>query len=54
MIKFNALHKILNLATLFEQVTSKPIVIYPNSGETYDAVQKKWVVSQKVSIHAYA
>lgn len=26
-------------------VTAKPIVIYPNSGETYDAVSKKWVLS---------
>lgn len=29
----------------FLQVTSKPIVIYPNSGEAYDADKKKWVVS---------
>ena len=27
------------------QVTTKPIVIYPNSGETYDADLKEWVVS---------
>lgn len=27
------------------QVTTKPIVIYPNSGETYDADHKEWVVS---------
>ncbi|OAY27979.1 hypothetical protein MANES_15G031300v8 [Manihot esculenta] len=26
------------------KVTSKPIVIYPNSGETYDAQLKEWVV----------
>ncbi|XP_047311582.1 homocysteine S-methyltransferase 3-like [Impatiens glandulifera] len=24
-------------------VTAKPVVIYPNSGESYDAVSKKWV-----------
>lgn len=27
------------------QVTSKPILIYPNSGERYDADRKEWVVS---------
>ena len=27
------------------QVTSKPIVIYPNSGETWDGEKKQWVVS---------
>lgn len=27
------------------QVTTKPIVIYPNSGEKYDAERKEWVVS---------
>lgn len=28
----------------FLQVSKKPIVIYPNSGERYDAEQKQWVV----------
>lgn len=32
------------LGKLIWQVTSKPIVIYPNSGETYDAQLKEWVV----------
>ncbi|KAF7151068.1 hypothetical protein RHSIM_Rhsim02G0027800 [Rhododendron simsii] len=27
------------------KVTTKPVLIYPNSGETYDAEQKQWVVS---------
>lgn len=27
------------------QVTSKPILVYPNSGETYDGEKKEWVVS---------
>ena len=27
------------------QVTNKPIVVYPNSGEHYDPVIKQWVVS---------
>lgn len=27
------------------QATNKPILIYPNSGETYDANTKEWVVS---------
>lgn len=31
------------------KVTSKPIVIYPNSGETYDAQLKEWVKSSGVS-----
>jgi uncharacterized membrane protein YwzB len=26
-------------------VTTKPIAIYPNSGETYDGDRKEWVVS---------
>lgn len=29
----------------FLQVTTKPILIYPNSGETYDADRKEWLVS---------
>jgi S-methylmethionine-dependent homocysteine/selenocysteine methylase len=27
------------------QVTSKPIVVYPNSGECYDGIKKEWIVS---------
>ncbi|KAK1267535.1 Homocysteine S-methyltransferase 2 [Acorus gramineus] len=30
------------------EVTSKPIIIYPNSGETYDADRKEWVESTGV------
>ncbi|KAJ1433099.1 Homocysteine-binding domain [Sesbania bispinosa] len=33
------------LIVLLKQVTTKPIVIYPNSGETYDGEQKEWVVA---------
>lgn len=28
----------------FLQVTDKPVLVYPNSGETYDAETKEWVV----------
>ncbi|XP_022849510.1 homocysteine S-methyltransferase 2-like isoform X1 [Olea europaea var. sylvestris] len=33
----------------FLQVTTKPILIYPNSGETYDADRKEWLPSNGVS-----
>jgi S-methylmethionine-dependent homocysteine/selenocysteine methylase len=33
-----------NLVAL-PQVTDKPILIYPNSGERYDGEKKEWVVS---------
>ncbi|XP_058106194.1 homocysteine S-methyltransferase 2-like isoform X2 [Magnolia sinica] len=32
-----------------KKVTDKPILIYPNSGETYDADRKEWVASTEVS-----
>ncbi|KAJ4968241.1 hypothetical protein NE237_014942 [Protea cynaroides] len=32
-----------------KEVTTKPVLVYPNSGETYDAVHKEWVVSTGVS-----
>ncbi|KAG0464284.1 hypothetical protein HPP92_020353 [Vanilla planifolia] len=32
-----------NLILSIIKVTDKPILIYPNSGETYDAVSKQWV-----------
>ncbi|KAL3828771.1 hypothetical protein ACJIZ3_017573 [Penstemon smallii] len=32
-----------------QRVTSKPILVYPNSGETYDADRKEWVASKGVS-----
>nr|P56707.1 RecName: Full=Selenocysteine methyltransferase; Short=SECYS-MT; Short=SECYS-methyltransferase [Astragalus bisulcatus]WBT04608.1 SMT [synthetic construct]CAA10368.1 selenocysteine methyltransferase [Astragalus bisulcatus] len=31
-----------DLILLLKKVTAKPIVIYPNSGETYDAIRKEW------------
>ncbi|KAH0994085.1 hypothetical protein GBA52_005568 [Prunus armeniaca] len=33
------------LVSSIRKVTSKPIVIYPNSGETYDGLTKQWVQS---------
>ncbi|KAK1313665.1 Homocysteine S-methyltransferase 2 [Acorus calamus] len=36
------------LITSVQKVTSKPIIIYPNSGETYDADRKEWVESTGV------
>lgn len=32
-----------------QKVTAKPIVVYPNSGETWDAINKEWVPSTGVS-----
>ncbi|GFP86017.1 homocysteine s-methyltransferase 3 [Phtheirospermum japonicum] len=37
------------IADSCEQVTTKPILIYPNSGETYDANTKEWVPSTGVA-----
>ncbi|KAL1832823.1 hypothetical protein DCAR_0102842 [Daucus carota subsp. sativus] len=34
---------ISDLITSIKKVTTKPILIYPNSGETYDAQKKEWV-----------
>ncbi|KAL8100779.1 homocysteine S-methyltransferase 2-like [Apium graveolens] len=34
---------ISDLITSIKKVTTKPILIYPNSGETYDAERKEWV-----------
>ncbi|KAK9086932.1 hypothetical protein Syun_029326 [Stephania yunnanensis] len=31
-----------------KKVIDKPIVVYPNSGETYDATRKKWIKSEGV------
>lgn len=33
------------LISAIQEVTSKPIMIYPNSGETYDGVTKQWLKS---------
>lgn len=42
--KFNILiHSSLTIYN--RQVSNKPVVIYPNSGETYDAEHKQWIVS---------
>ncbi|XP_061366984.1 selenocysteine methyltransferase-like isoform X2 [Gastrolobium bilobum] len=37
------------LIVLLKKVTTKPIVIYPNSGETYDADVKEWVQNTGVT-----
>ncbi|KAH1258331.1 Selenocysteine methyltransferase [Glycine max] len=37
------------LIVLLKRVTTKPIVIYPNSGETYDADLKEWVQNTGVT-----
>ncbi|XP_006604452.1 selenocysteine methyltransferase-like isoform X1 [Glycine soja] len=37
------------LIVLLKKVTTKPIVIYPNSGETYDADLKEWVQNTGVT-----
>lgn len=37
------------LITTARKVTTKPIVIYPNSGETWDCEKKEWVPSSCVS-----
>ncbi|CAJ1904103.1 unnamed protein product [Sphenostylis stenocarpa] len=38
-----------DLIVLLKKVTTKPIVIYPNSGETYDAEVKQWVQNTGVT-----
>ncbi|XP_022727717.1 homocysteine S-methyltransferase 2-like isoform X2 [Durio zibethinus] len=38
-----------DLILAIKKVTTKPIVIYPNSGESYDADRKEWVVNTGVS-----
>ncbi|GLU08906.1 hypothetical protein SLE2022_257900 [Rubroshorea leprosula] len=40
---------ILGLIQSIKKVTSKPILVYPNSGETYDAELKQWVKSTGVA-----
>ncbi|XP_062108278.1 homocysteine S-methyltransferase 3 [Humulus lupulus] len=39
---------ITNLISCLRKVSCKPIVIYPNSGETYDSGSKKWIRSNGV------
>lgn len=38
-------HTWLLIGYLILQVTTKPVIVYPNSGETYDGLRKLWVVS---------
>ncbi|KAL8470651.1 hypothetical protein ACS0TY_033274 [Phlomoides rotata] len=38
-------HFVLSLIQRFKQSTSKAIVVYPNSGEIWDGVAKRWLVS---------
>ncbi|KAG1334015.1 Homocysteine S-methyltransferase 2 [Cocos nucifera] len=37
------------LVLSIRKVTNKPILVYPNSGESYDADRKEWVASTSVS-----
>ncbi|XP_015086687.1 homocysteine S-methyltransferase 2 [Solanum pennellii] len=39
---------IQGLIQSIRKVTSKPILVYPNNGETYDGVKKEWVASRGV------
>ncbi|GBG66280.1 hypothetical protein CBR_g57878 [Chara braunii] len=43
-----------SLVTIAKQVTSKPIVVYPNSGEAWDDDKKEWVASTGVSEEDFA
>jgi len=45
LLQLNQLLGLTLFGWLIWQATSKPIVIYPNSGETYNAELKQWVVS---------
>ncbi|KAL3359142.1 hypothetical protein AABB24_015950 [Solanum stoloniferum] len=40
---------ILDLILSIKQVTTKPILIYPNSGESYDGIRKEWVSNTGVT-----
>ncbi|KFK39559.1 hypothetical protein AALP_AA3G259900 [Arabis alpina] len=35
-----------DLVTSLRKVTRKPIIVYPNSGEVYDGLNKKWIKSE--------
>ncbi|XP_040374956.1 homocysteine S-methyltransferase 3 [Rosa chinensis] len=45
---------IQGLISSIRKVTSKPIVIYPNSGETYDGQSKQWIVSVLLYEYTFA
>ncbi|CAH8387984.1 unnamed protein product [Eruca vesicaria subsp. sativa] len=38
-----------DLLISLRQVTRKPVVVYPNSGEVYDGLNKKWIKSEEKS-----
>ncbi|KAF3611695.1 hypothetical protein DY000_02049140 [Brassica cretica] len=40
---------ISDLIISLRQVTHKPIIVYPNSGEVYDGLNKKWIKSEEES-----
>ncbi|KAI8002492.1 Homocysteine S-methyltransferase 2 [Camellia lanceoleosa] len=42
------------LIQAIREVTAKPILTYPNSGETYDADRKVWVVSHLLSLSLHS
>ncbi|GLJ47879.1 hypothetical protein SUGI_1011070 [Cryptomeria japonica] len=48
-INYTAPRFIHGLIVSIKKVTEKPILIYPNSGETYDGDRKEWVGSTRVS-----
>jgi homocysteine S-methyltransferase len=41
-VNCTAPHDIAELVRLAAQVSSKPVVAYPNSGETWDAARRRW------------
>ncbi|KAL0327002.1 UNVERIFIED_CONTAM: Homocysteine S-methyltransferase 1 [Sesamum angustifolium] len=39
-------HFVLSLIQRFKELTAKAIVVYPNSGETWDGIAKRWLPSK--------
>lgn len=37
-----ALNNVTTVLKIFNQLTNKPLIVYPNSGDNYDAVSKTW------------
>lgn len=42
-----ALDKVSDVLVALRQLTTKPLLVYPNSGEEYDPVSKKWLCRTK-------
>ncbi|XVF66639.1 hypothetical protein PTKIN_Ptkin10aG0053000 [Pterospermum kingtungense] len=49
VVSGDSISECASIADSCTQVTDKPVVIYPNSGETYDAESKRWVKSSGVA-----